>query len=73
MTRSELAAFNAGVKAALSAASMAADAIEKRAGFREGREGFGSAALRGFAEAGAELLVSSEVTQAGVGAAECGS
>jgi hypothetical protein len=50
-------AFNEGVRAALGAASAAADAIEKRPGFREGREGFATAALRGFAEAGAELLL----------------
>jgi hypothetical protein len=57
MTRGELAAFNEGVKAALGAASTAADAIEKRPGFRHGREGFGSEALKSFAEAGAELLL----------------
>jgi hypothetical protein len=43
--------------ATLGAASIAADAIEKRPGFREGREGFATAALRGFGESGAALLL----------------
>jgi hypothetical protein len=43
MTQSELAVYSEGVKAALSA-SMAADAVKKPAGFRDVREGFGSAA-----------------------------
>jgi hypothetical protein len=65
MTRGELAAFNEGVKAALSVAGRSADAIERRVGFRDGREGFAAAALREFSAAGAELLLTPEPAQAG--------
>jgi methyl coenzyme M reductase alpha subunit len=57
MTRAEQAAFNEGVKAALGAASMAADAIERLPTFKEGRQGFATAALREFAAAGEQMLL----------------
>jgi hypothetical protein len=63
VTRNEAEAFNAGVRAALGAASIAADALEKRSGFREGREGFATAALRGFGQSGAALLRGGETEQ----------
>jgi hypothetical protein len=56
-TPRETAAFNAGVSTALSAARRSADAIEKLPTFKEGRQGFASAALKAFAEAGTALLL----------------
>jgi hypothetical protein len=49
------------VRAALGAATIAANALEKRPGFREGREGFGREALKALAEAGTELLLGEPV------------
>lgn len=57
MTRSELAAFNEGIRTVLRAANKSADAIEKMPTYKSTRGGFAVEALRGLAEAGAELLV----------------
>jgi hypothetical protein len=65
----ELAAYNAGVRVALSVAGRTADAIEKLPTYKEGRAGFAAKALREFAAAGAELLLASEPAQAGSGGA----
>ena len=50
-------AYNQGVRDALAQAAAAADAIEKLPNYRDGRQGFATAALRGFVEVGTELLL----------------
>ena len=45
-SRLEAAAFNAGVRSVIEQATAAADAIERMPGFKEGRQGFATAALR---------------------------
>jgi hypothetical protein len=73
MSAIELAqGFNAGVRAALALAAASADAIQKLPNYREGRQGFATAALRGFVEAGEELLLgklasAQEVSKSDVG------
>jgi hypothetical protein len=58
VTRGEREAFNQGVRVALSVAARTADAIERLPSFKEGRQGFATAALREFAAAGAAMLLS---------------
>ena len=69
MTRGEREAYNQGIRVALSVAGRTADAIEKLPTFKEGRAGFATAALREFAAAGAQLLLTPEPSQAGSGGA----
>jgi hypothetical protein len=57
----QVQAYNQGVRDALAqaaaAAAAAAAAIEKLPNYRKRRQGFATAALRGSAEAGTELLI----------------
>lgn len=57
MTRSERAAYNAGVYAALAQARYSAAAIEQMPGFKSTRAGFAVVALEALADASEELLL----------------
>jgi len=61
MSPSEIAAYNAGVRAALVHARKAAEALALVSGFKPTRQGYAVAALEGFADAGASLLIGKPV------------
>jgi hypothetical protein len=56
-SRSERAAFNAGVRSVVEHATAAADAIETMPGFKEARQGFATVALRALVEAERDLTL----------------
>jgi len=66
MTRSEQAAFNAGVEAMRQMAMIAAVTIENREDAREVRQQAAAAALQGLAE-GAKTLLLAKIKPAGEG------